>query len=168
MYVDVLSVWPQVVERRVVGPHGLAGQRLGIGPLLRGHLQAVAVGRLAEAQPRPGHPGRSGPGDGSLLGRIGAELDVNLLGLGSAGNSRTADESRSLPALANLAIRRQRHGHHSEADRRKDLPPREILSAFSGAHKCHLHIALNMSLRRSWRSRLHARYLAGERARTVR
>jgi hypothetical protein len=80
--------------------------------------------------------------------------------------SRYADHGAG-SVRTEFAVRRQRHCYRSQAGRRKDLPPGEFLSACSGAHQSLLQIAFNRSLRRSLRFRLHARYLAGERVRTV-
>ena len=94
--VGVCRVGLEPVEPRMIGPDGLAGQRVRVDPLLRGHLDAEPAVGSSRPQPRPGHRCRGRPGNRDLRCGIRAELDVQLLGRRSTSHCGPAEQGRSL------------------------------------------------------------------------
>ena len=109
--IPIFSVRIEMVEGGVIGPHRLARHGVGVGLDVGLHLMAVAARRRAEAGSGVSHRHRRRPRRHHRAGRVGAELQVQLIGRWRTRAVGGADQFD--PALGPF-----QHGNGGRSDRR--------------------------------------------------
>ena len=112
-FVEVAGVGLEAVDNRVVGIDGLAGEGLGVGPLLRVDLGAEALSRTAETEAWTRDARRRGPRSRDLPGGIGPELEVELLGARGTGDGGLGEQLGPGPGAGLAAAEPRRGGHYA-------------------------------------------------------